>query len=354
MRFQLSTAVTAALGLAASADALKILMGNDDGFGSGNLRELYKMLVDAGHEVLIVAPAQQQSGKGTTVVWAETANLTMPSQYNIIPAGAPSVGRDPKDDNIWYYDGTPAACTFVALDYVLPRYYPDWKQTADLFVAGPNYGTNLGPFVMALSGTVGSTFAAISRSIPGIATSASNRAVPYFNVTGPSHPAVLAAKASFGIVNEFIKNTPAGQKVLPLGYGVNVNIPELTNATSSPPVFKTRLTGNAETDVAVYNETTGLFTWDNVNPLAAGINAQYNGDASLPDETWVVAGGGISVSAFTMDWSAPVSGYTDAVYAKASALFSSGSGNATAYSKRMVEERIRKRGAMLTGRDGGA
>lgn len=50
MRFQLSTAVTAALGLAASADALKILMGNDDGFGSGNLRELYKMLVDAGHE----------------------------------------------------------------------------------------------------------------------------------------------------------------------------------------------------------------------------------------------------------------------------------------------------------------
>jgi hypothetical protein len=25
-------------------------MGNDDGFGSGNLRELYKLLVDAGHE----------------------------------------------------------------------------------------------------------------------------------------------------------------------------------------------------------------------------------------------------------------------------------------------------------------
>lgn len=50
MRFQLSTALTAALGLASSSDALKILMGNDDGFGSGNLRELYKMLLDAGHE----------------------------------------------------------------------------------------------------------------------------------------------------------------------------------------------------------------------------------------------------------------------------------------------------------------
>lgn len=354
MRFQLRAALIAALGLASSADALKILMGNDDGFGSGNLRELYKILVDAGHDVLIVAPAQQQSGKGTTVVWAESANLTKPSQYNIIPAGAPSVGRDPSDKNIWYYDGTPAACTFVALDYVLPRYYPEWKQTADLFIAGPNYGTNLGPFVMALSGTVGSTFAAISRSIPGIATSASNKAVPYFNVTGPSHPAAVAAKVTFEVVNEFIKNTPKGQKVLPLGYGVNVNIPELTNGTM-PPVVKTRLTGNANTDVAVYNETTGLFDWDNVDPLAAGINAQYNGDTSLPDETWVVAGGGIAVSAFTMDWSAPDIGYTDAVYAKADSLYSdSSSVNKTGYSKRMVEERMRKRGAMLTGRDGSA
>jgi 5'-nucleotidase len=50
MRFSLNTALTAALGLASSTDALKILMGNDDGFGSGNLRELYKLLVDAGHE----------------------------------------------------------------------------------------------------------------------------------------------------------------------------------------------------------------------------------------------------------------------------------------------------------------
>src|SRR5690242_15736359 len=50
MRVSLSTVLTAALGLASSSDALKILMGNDDGFGSGNLRELYKLLKDAGHE----------------------------------------------------------------------------------------------------------------------------------------------------------------------------------------------------------------------------------------------------------------------------------------------------------------
>lgn len=303
--------------------------------------------------VLIVAPAQQQSGKGSTVIWSETANLTVPSQYNIVPAGAPAVGRDPSDDNVWYYDGTPAACTFVALDYVLPRYYPEWHQTADLFIAGPNYGTNLGPFVMALSGTVGATIAAISRSIPGFATSASNKAVPYFNVTGASHPAAQAAKVTFDIVNEFIKNTPEGQQVLPLGYGVNINMPELVNGTT-PPVVKSRLTGQANTDVAVFNETTGLFTWDNVDPVAAGINAAYSGDTSLPGETWVVGGGSISVSAFTLDWSAPSIEYTDSVYGKAESLFSGSSSAKKVYSTRMVEERMHKRGVMLSGRDGGA
>lgn len=301
--------------------------------------------------MLVVAPAQQQSGKGTTVIWSEYANLTAPSQYDIVPAGSPSVGRDPDNDNIWYYDGTPAACTFVALDYVLPRYYPEWQQTADLFVAGPNYGTNLGPFVMALSGTVGATFAAVSRSIPGIATSASNDAVPYFNVTSASDPAAMAAKAAFEVVNAFIENTSEGSKILPLGYGVNVNIPELANGTM-PPIVKTRLTGNANTDVAVYNETTGLFDWDNVDPLAAGINAKLNGDFGLPDETFVVASGAISVSAFTMDWTAPNIAYTDEVYAKVEGLFNNAlQANATTYSKRMVEWRMRKRGAMLSGRD---
>jgi 5'-nucleotidase len=63
MRLSLATAVAIALGLASSSDALKILMGNDDGFGSGNLRELYKLLVDAGHEGKMSHPLNCQSGQ---------------------------------------------------------------------------------------------------------------------------------------------------------------------------------------------------------------------------------------------------------------------------------------------------
>jgi 5'-nucleotidase len=38
-----------ALALAGFSNGLNILMNNDDGFGSGNLRELYKLLKANGH-----------------------------------------------------------------------------------------------------------------------------------------------------------------------------------------------------------------------------------------------------------------------------------------------------------------
>lgn len=63
MRFPIYTALTAALGLASTSEALKILMGNDDGFGSGNLRELYKLLVDAGHDGRMITLLQQHYTK---------------------------------------------------------------------------------------------------------------------------------------------------------------------------------------------------------------------------------------------------------------------------------------------------
>ncbi|KAF2792871.1 sure-like protein [Melanomma pulvis-pyrius CBS 109.77] len=341
MRVSIATALTTALGLAQVSSGIKILMNNDDGFGGGNIRELYRLLKGAGHDVIIVAPAVQQSGQGGRTDFTTSPNLTAPTQYNIIPAGAPSLGTDPNDSNIWYYNGTPAACTFVALDYVLPNFYPDWTGAPDLFLSGPNYGVNLGAFVYSLSGTLGATYAAIARSIPGIALSASNKALSYKDVTNTSNPATWAATVSFKVVEQFIDNTGPSQPILPLGYGVNVNIPPLTSA-ELPPVVKTRMTGEAEVDYAAYNETSGLFTWENLRPRAAGVNACYNGDCSLPGETYVVGGGGVSVSVFTIDYDAPSVPYTEMVFEKAASLFEGaggGDGNGTYKAKRHLTAR---------------
>jgi 5'-nucleotidase len=62
MRFSINAALVASLSLACSTDALKILMGNDDGFGEGNLRELYKLMVDAGHEGNLSAHTTHEAG----------------------------------------------------------------------------------------------------------------------------------------------------------------------------------------------------------------------------------------------------------------------------------------------------
>ena len=138
MRFLAYHLVAALLGI---SNALNIIVSNDDGFGAANVREFYRLLKAAGHDAWLVAPVDNQSGQGGRAVFTTSRTLTKPSEYNLIPAGAPSFGTDPFDSHIWYYNGTPAACTFFALDYVVPR-YTGWKKV-DLLVAGPNFGNNV-------------------------------------------------------------------------------------------------------------------------------------------------------------------------------------------------------------------
>ena len=134
-----------AAALATSASALNILLGNDDGFGSAQLRQLNDLLKADGHKTIVVAPVDNESGQGGRAVYTTNRNLTTASEFGLVPAGAPSLGRDPNDPDVWYYNGTPAACTFVALDYVIPKYYNN--ITIDLYTGGPNFGGNLGPFL---------------------------------------------------------------------------------------------------------------------------------------------------------------------------------------------------------------
>jgi 5'-nucleotidase len=165
MKSTILSAAVAAATLFASSNAISILMGNDDGFGSAQLREFYRLLKEDGHDVVVVAPVDNESGQGGRSVFTTSRNLTTASEFNLIPAGSPSLGRDPNDPDIWYYNGTPAACTFVALDFVLPRYYDN--RTIDLYVGGPNYGGNAGSFLYTLSGKSTPTFAILLLLIMG-------------------------------------------------------------------------------------------------------------------------------------------------------------------------------------------
>ena len=117
-----------------------------------------------------------------------------------------------------------------------------------------------------------------------------------------------------------IDSVPEGAAIFPLGYGMNVNIPPLSANFTSPPIVQTRMTGNAEVDEAIPGDTPGTFTWANIRPYQAGVNACYNGDCSLPGETYVVTNGQVAVSLYTVDYTAPTNGYTKSILSRLKSL----------------------------------
>lgn len=322
--------------------ALNIIINNDDGFASAQTREvrstcaiqmdghhysqqsliqLYRALNAAGHNAWIVAPVYDQSGQGGRIVFATKANLTRAGEYNSVSSKAPSYGTDTHDSHVWYYDGTPAACTFFALDYVVPNH---WNGTTpDLFVTGPNFGNNIGPLLYTLSGTVAAAYSAVGRGFPAIAFSAGSygpsrgyQSVAGSTTVGLPDPATIIGNLSTQLVNELAAHAEGG-RLLPYGYGLTVNYPVITSMTGSsclnPPFIRTRITGGAPVTRAVFDPSTGLFSGQNIAPND-GLNTCGNGDCSLPGEATVLSSCQSSVSAFTVDYDAPNSNVTRSVF----------------------------------------
>ena len=158
------------------------------------------------------------------------------------------------------------------------------------------------------------SYSAIERSIPAIAFSGGNNAARSYKEieaktkSGHPDPATIDAQLSVNLVNQLVKNLGSSQ-LLPYGYGINVNYPEITSLTDDkcidPPFIQTRMTGGAQVDTAVFDEKTGLFTYGTMK-TPEGLNTCINGDCSLPGETKVVDSGCFSsVTFFTVDYDAP-------------------------------------------------
>lgn len=48
------------------SNGIRIIQSNDDGWAELNIRAFHDMLISAGHEAVVSAPAENMSGKGTT------------------------------------------------------------------------------------------------------------------------------------------------------------------------------------------------------------------------------------------------------------------------------------------------
>ena len=129
---------------------MNILLSNDDGIYAPGLRSLYRVLIDAGHSVTVVAPAMEQSGVSSA-----------------LSARGPLQARPLNEDGFTGYAvfSTPADCTMLGLFGIFPE-----DAQPDLVLSGINRGPNSGMDVL-FSGTVGAAMQGALAGIPSVAIS---------------------------------------------------------------------------------------------------------------------------------------------------------------------------------------
>lgn len=179
-------------------EALDILLVNDDGFEADGINVMFEALTEAGYNVTLVAPKEQQSGRGTLI------NVDLIFQ----PTEVVNF-----EENKWFVDASPVVTTWAGLDFILDG------ETPDLVISGINEGANIGSNIAISSGTVSAAATAIQRGIPAIAVSAG---------TGSDEDKLaeaydMGADVVVEIIQQLEENNEA--ELLPEGVGLNVNIP---------------------------------------------------------------------------------------------------------------------------------
>lgn len=111
------TAVPGGATRASPAFALNILICNDDGITAANVRVLKQQLVAAGHQAIITAPIDTQSGTGGFVRFLQPTPVLLGTGRGAralsLPAGTPGVGANPTQSGVYEVNGTPVmACLY--------------------------------------------------------------------------------------------------------------------------------------------------------------------------------------------------------------------------------------------------
>jgi 5'/3'-nucleotidase len=168
----------------------RILISNDDGVRAPGIAAVAQVLQAIG-QVIIVAPAENQSGKGHSIVTSEPIfreDLTLSNGLKAIGLTA-----------------TPATTVDVAISNIV-------TPPPDLVVSGINRGYNLG-LSAYLSGTVGAAREAAMHGVPAIAAS--------LQEDGAARNYGFAAEEVLGVARR------VKQYGLPPNTFLNVNIPAM-------------------------------------------------------------------------------------------------------------------------------
>jgi 5'-nucleotidase len=195
---------------AAAEDPVHLMLTNDDGIASPGLAAVAEILnTDPDYRVTVVAPAEQQSGKGTALVIRDDIEVRP----------HPPIGGCPA----WSVEATPATTARLGVSTLLTDDPPQ------LVVSGINRGENIGRSAW-YSGTVGAAREAVLSGVSAVAFSLE------LDWSDPQPDFDGAARWVKPLIEAVV------QHGLPEGVYLNVNIPRNTSAIRGYRVTRMGLT----------------------------------------------------------------------------------------------------------------
>ncbi|KAI0696413.1 survival protein sure-like phosphatase/nucleotidase [Cerioporus squamosus] len=173
--------------------ATNIVISDDDGWATAQIRQQFDVLLNAGHNVRVLymwccrsAPALNQSGRGS--LSKTPTPLTEPCEFNTCPTGSSATAS--------------VDAARYGIQTLAPQFFDGAKP--DFVVSGPNVGNNLG-LVVLLSGTVGAACEAARSGIPAAAfsgASGSEFLTALTSTPGPFLPADTIVNVNYAAITD--------------------------------------------------------------------------------------------------------------------------------------------------------
>ncbi|KAF2259748.1 acid phosphatase precursor [Lojkania enalia] len=203
--------------------AIRIIQSNDDGWAEINIRTFFDALTNAGHDVVLSGPAENQSGTSSSDAPPKTVDADG-CIFNSCPGGSPPTGSNATNPRLNYVNSFPVTSIMNGIDVTAPKFFGGAKP--ELALTGPNVGSNIG-IQVPFSGTVGAAVAAVMEAgIPAIAFSGRSGDPTAWNQPTPLYSKIYAELA-LKITSQIVAS---GTPYLPQGVFLNVNFPEVTSS----------------------------------------------------------------------------------------------------------------------------
>ncbi|KAL0952768.1 hypothetical protein HGRIS_006996 [Hohenbuehelia grisea] len=215
----------------------KVLLTNDDGWAEAQIRAEYDALRAAGFDVILSAPADNQSGKGSDS--ATPTPRTDPCEFDSCPANSPAVGFNATDPRLNWVNSFPVDAVRFGVQTLAPKFF---GSNPDIVISGSNVGNNLA--LVSGSGTVGAACEAAKEGITSVAFSGATADHLSFTTleSDPNSADSIAAHIYSALIIKFVKRLLANPApILPSGVSINVNFAP-TNKCPTADSFKFILT----------------------------------------------------------------------------------------------------------------